>query len=986
MDVAVKLHPAVFAVPPLLLITFYLEFSIFALASCVLCGFGGYKLGEWLLEDRRLQNLISARFGKLSDRSEDNLKEENLPAWNEIQTPQLVSDAVEQFLEQVVDRFVNNWYEPGISRDRAFLNEIRYQLRFASCQLLRRISIHELTEIIFENGIPLASLHLQRVADAENSIEKQTPPPLVETEIAKQMGKLHYALGSRTNEEDYLRQISDFLLPILFDDSRLAGRALDDDSPRHRNVVRNRHRAWPSQPSRHLLREMIAHSVLLPLLDLIADPDTINHLLILLFDPEPVATVEQIPSPAVPFLHGLTDQAAESVPDSLLQLKLSELLRDPKLFSMFELYLRDIRGPENELSFVARADRVHEDIQKKILCSSEISNAIWQLYCQYIHEGTEDKIPFDEAIGEEFRAAFASNELQRLERILEKSYQWVYHRLQWTHVVPFCQSDAFLGPLCGCPPIALEIISAPKDAERRGSIPDKTFSLAQLRSRLRKAIFLEADDEGRDQFDGSYEQGVEASMEFGTPVKKFSDRREFSEPLEGTQPFHQPPHHSLSMPDIQTPSIDVSYLGEEAEMASPASGQSLNEGSSEEGSGPDSGDRKQPEEPLPDLVIDTETRDIGRWAVTIPKVVPTKDPINGRTVFVYQIQVIRHDAQPPETRHWTVLRRYNEFYVLESKLTEFHGDTLCIPTLPPRKSFVSKTNAFIEQNRLAFAAFLGNLSRQRQLARSDLLFAFLASNEEFRDTLLLSDLNPWRVVKKMPGKLSRERGQNLRPFLLNLLASTLSPPSPIIERKKDDDTGSISSLSSDAKAPLSLYSPIFGNNLPNVNIGLEPTVKDFGWCGSDSAFIDSAMILLRSTLSIFPAVVQSLFVVFRAVFSPAADSWIRQVTEKLLQKALGEESLVALVRLAEQSVFCAETAPWPTEQEKALRRELAKRRTIDWLIDTLPTHVDRLVGQQELRSAISRLHSALQYPRLNKQLSYVLLDAIIKRLFEHESK
>lgn len=27
-----------------------------------------------------------------------------------------------------------------------------------------------------------------------------------------------------------------------------------------------------------------------------------------------------------------------------------------------------------------------------------------------------------------------------------------------------------------------------------------------------------------------------------------------------------------------------------------------------------------------------------------------------------------------ETEHWSVYRRYLEFYVLESKLTEFHGE------------------------------------------------------------------------------------------------------------------------------------------------------------------------------------------------------------------------------------------------------------------------------------------------------------------------
>lgn len=39
--------------------------------------------------------------------------------------PSSVNEALEGFLEQIVEQYVNNWYEAGISRDRAFLNEIK---------------------------------------------------------------------------------------------------------------------------------------------------------------------------------------------------------------------------------------------------------------------------------------------------------------------------------------------------------------------------------------------------------------------------------------------------------------------------------------------------------------------------------------------------------------------------------------------------------------------------------------------------------------------------------------------------------------------------------------------------------------------------------------------------------------------------------------------------------------------------------------------
>lgn len=45
---------------------------------------------------------------------------------------------------------------------------------------------------------------------------------------------------------------------------------------------------WPSLSVRHFMRELIVNALLLPCLDLIADPDTINHLLIMAFDAQKV--------------------------------------------------------------------------------------------------------------------------------------------------------------------------------------------------------------------------------------------------------------------------------------------------------------------------------------------------------------------------------------------------------------------------------------------------------------------------------------------------------------------------------------------------------------------------------------------------------------------------------------------------------------------------------------------------------------------------
>jgi hypothetical protein len=56
---------------------------------------------------------------------------------------------------------------------------------------------------------------------------------------------------------------------------------------------------------------------------------------------------------------------------------------------------------------------------------------------------------------------------------------------------------------------------------------------------------------------------------------------------------------------------------------------------------------------------------------------------------VYVVNVRARDA---DMEKWTVDRRYNEFYVLESKLIEFHGAQIVGPVpLPAKRIFVVKS-------------------------------------------------------------------------------------------------------------------------------------------------------------------------------------------------------------------------------------------------------------------------------------------------------
>ncbi len=151
---------------------------------------------------------------------------------------------------------------------------------------------------------------------------------------------------------------------------------------------------------------------------------------------------------------------------------------------------------------------------------------------------------------------------------------------------------------------------------------------------------------------------------------------------------------------------------------------------------------------------------------------------NGKKYFVFVIDVQRIDitsaTENAEDLHWTVHRRYAEFYTLESRLTEFHGqfDDL---HLPPKAKLFSGRNLDVLQSKVQpFQDYLSGLLLKPFLKESDILFTFLTSPEEF--TMVSSTFGVGKIMNKVPIKLTKERGQSLQNFIDDFVKSTQSPP------------------------------------------------------------------------------------------------------------------------------------------------------------------------------------------------------------------
>ncbi len=113
----------------------------------------------------------------------------------------------------------------------------------------------------------------------------------------------------------------------------------------------------------------------------------------------------------------------------------------------------------------------------------EVHFDAWEVYRKYLHD-TQSSIAsdalFEASIVDEFRAAIESKDMRELDRIVEKTYRLAYARLQTEFIVPFCQSEAYLGLLCGSPPISVDDLLLGASTTSTEAV-DTNFSLAQFR-------------------------------------------------------------------------------------------------------------------------------------------------------------------------------------------------------------------------------------------------------------------------------------------------------------------------------------------------------------------------------------------------------------------------------------------------------------------------------------------------------------------------
>uniref|UniRef100_A0AAR2KTQ9 PX domain-containing protein n=1 Tax=Pygocentrus nattereri TaxID=42514 RepID=A0AAR2KTQ9_PYGNA len=379
------------------------------------------------------------------------------------------------------------------------------------------------------------------------------------------------------------------------------------------------------------------------------------------------------------------------------------------------------------------------------------------------------------------------------------------------------------------------------------------------------------------------------------------------------------------------------------------------------------------ESPVPlDVVSNLGTqRNLSAWTIAIPFVDFYEDEAKKERVPVFCIDVERHDRQHAshELETWSIYRRYLEFYVLESKLTEFHG-SFQDAQLPSKRIIGPKNYEFLNSKRGEFEEYLQNLLRHPELSNSQLLADFLSPygmETQFLDKML-PDVNLGRIFKSVPGKLIKEKGQNLEPFLQSFFGSCESPkPKP-------------------SRPELTVLSPTAGNkkllNELYKNNANQPDSMDrrqnqnYFMEVMDLEGVYDYMMYVGRMVFRMPDWLHHVLCGGRILFKRTLEAYMDNYLQSKLDKILQEHRVVSLITLLRDAVFCENN-----EERSPEDKQRRAKQTFEEMMNYLPDIVGKCIGEENKSEGIQLLFSCIQQPLLNKQMTYVLLDIAVQELF-----
>ncbi|XP_053457628.1 sorting nexin-14 isoform X6 [Nycticebus coucang] len=565
---------------------------------------------------------------------------ENYQPWLDLKIPSKVDASLSEVLELVLENFVYPWYR-DVTDDESFVDELRITLRFFASVLIRRIHKVDIPSIITKKLLKATMKHIEVIVKARQKVKNTEF--LQQAALEEYGPELHVALRSRRDELHYLRKLTELLFPYILPPKATDCRSLT-----------------------LLIREILSGSVFLPSLDFLADPDTVNHLLIIFIDDSPPEKATEPASPLVPFLQKFAEPRNKK--PSVLKLELKQIREQQDLLFRFMNFLKQ-EGAVHVLQFCLTVEEFNDRILRPELSNDEmlsLHEELQKIYKTYCLDESIDKIRFDPFIVEEIQRIAEGPyvdvvKLQTM-RCLFEAYEHVLSLLENVFTPMFCHSDEYFRQL-------LRGAESPTRNSKfnRGSLSlddfrstqkrGESFGISRIGSKI-KGVFKSTTMEGAMLPNYGLAEGEDDFIEEGIVVM------EDDSPVEAVSTPNT--LRNLAAWRISIPYVDF--------FEDPSS------------------ERKEKKERIPVFCIDVERND--RRAETVILFQKHKTEWRQKSAQV---------GHEPE--HWSVYRRYLEFYVLESKLTEFHG-TFPDAQLPSKRIIGPKNYEFLKSKREEFQEYL----------------------------------------------------------------------------------------------------------------------------------------------------------------------------------------------------------------------------------------------------------------------------------------
>ncbi|XP_077979944.1 sorting nexin-14-like [Glandiceps talaboti] len=835
---------------------------------------------------------------EMCNRHRPELTITTLQPWSNLCIPQRVDVAISEILELVLKNFVYIWYN-DLGQDEQFVTTLRHSLRYAVAVVLRRARKVDIPRLLIDKIFKAGLSHLDCFIKAKKGADNRQD--IQQLTLDKLEQHLHCAMTSRKSELQYLRKMMEALLPHIFPRQVLECKSIAA-----------------------LVREVLAGSVVLQGMDVIADPDIINKLLLIFFDEEPMTVPTDPPSSKVCILEGFYE-CQNKQRNSALHLELTDMLNDKMMLYHFMEFMKT-EGSLSVLQFCLSV----EDFNRRSLVPElsqddmqKLHTEAQELYKLYFAPDAVDRIQFDNDIITEVKS-IAEGPFEGVTRLrtsdaLFRAYEHTYNLLENTFSPLFHESDAYFNMLCGkrlsmsqrplSPVSDLSPTSPTPPSSPILPEPDPPLPLQQLQQRGRRA-----------------NEPMSAVSKLGSRIKGVFNKTNTAD--------------------------ERLLLGSEEDL---------------DVEGGQAADSLEALEGL--LPLDVQVRDLSAWRVSIPRFGLRQDGNN--RYFVYVIHVDRLDIRSggEDRTSWEVERRYNEFYVLESKLTEFHG-VFEDCTLPSKRSFGTKTSEFVESKRQVLEKWLQTLLTKRVLRGSDLLCNFLTTKDEFV-AKLLPDVNLGKMLKSVPNRILKERGQYLEPFLQSFVASTEAPkPKP-----KEDAEGTNKKYPTLLERRFNtLYMDNAAYSIEDDDIQYTREVEDTNILHLNGVF-DYILHIARTAYNI-PEWFHHIFVAGGILGKNTLEGFVDYYLGYKIGLALHEEKLELIIHLLRDALFYDEDPP-RTDEEKKERQD----ETLMEMKKFIPKIFALAVGEEQFHSGTKLIFDLLQNPKLNKQLSYVLLDIVLLELF-----